>query len=297
MIHFLNILLRLRRKQVNLVVVDPSHPDETHHATFKPNSFLWSIFSAAIALVLVIGVLLYITPLGNAIYYKPDPSITGAINSLNNELISMREAVNQRDFELKKLKSIMVQNSDTLFSLDEKLIAIANNDQSYDSLFNEFDFNEQEEAVTQYDAEELNFNLTDESLVRLDALGMGNEQAVAFMMPLRGPVSRFFEEAKGHFGMDIAAEEGELVRSIATGTIIESQWTWNYGHMVVIQHKEGYLSVYKHLNFSAKRQGEFVDRGDVIGLTSNTGLITTGPHLHLEVWKNGIPLDPQLLIQ
>ena len=89
----------------------------------------------------------------------------------------------------------------------------------------------------------------------------------------------------------------EFVYGTENGMVVQSDWTWNFGHVVVIQHQEGYLSVYKHLTSTKKKQGDYISRGDVIGTSGDAGLISTGPHLHFELWKDGLPLNPQTIIR
>jgi len=113
-------------------------------------------------------------------------------------------------------------------------------------------------------------------------------------LPLRGRQTRGFEPDQGHFGVDVSTNRGESVYASADGAILSSEWTMNYGYVVNIQHAEGYVSVLKHMDRPLKTEGSVVRRGDLIGFVSNTGIISSGPHLHIELWKDGVPLNPDL---
>ncbi|MBC7124073.1 MAG: M23 family metallopeptidase, partial [Bacteroidales bacterium] len=96
---------------------------------------------------------------------------------------------------------------------------------------------------------------------------------------------------------DLVAGPNEGVLAIAKGTVILSTWSLETGYTIAIQHEEGFLSVYKHNSKLLKRQGEFVNSGDVIAIIGNSGELTTGPHLHFELWHHGATVDPAKYIK
>ena len=110
--------------------------------------------------------------------------------------------------------------------------------------------------------------------------------------PLVGVVSRGFRPADGHFGLDYAVAEGTPVRAFAEGTVAFADWTHAGGYVVAVHHPDGYLSVYKHNRRLLRRVGERVQARDDLALSGNTGASTSGPHLHVEVWRDGLALDP-----
>ena len=95
-----------------------------------------------------------------------------------------------------------------------------------------------------------------------------------------------------HFAVDVVAPRGTPVKSVANGTVLFSEWTSQTGYVIIIKHQDNLTSVYKHNGFLSKSQGDLVRAGEVIAEVGNTGELTTGPHLHLELWKNGKPIDP-----
>ncbi len=111
-------------------------------------------------------------------------------------------------------------------------------------------------------------------------------------LPADGYVTRRFDASGGHVGIDIAGKVNTPIAAAADGTVIFSGWTYHDGNMVIISHGGGYFSVYKHNQANIVRQGAIVRRGETIALLGNTGKQSYGPHLHFELWKDGVPLDP-----
>ncbi len=111
--------------------------------------------------------------------------------------------------------------------------------------------------------------------------------------PLDGIVTDGFNPKVDHYGVDMVAQENEPVRSVADGVVIMSSWTLDGGYVMAIQHQGNLISVYKHNSELFKNVGNFVAAGEVVATIGNTGELTSGPHLHLELWHNGNPVNPQ----
>lgn len=130
--------------------------------------------------------------------------------------------------------------------------------------------------------------------------GSGGEhlhvEALAANFPLFAPVSGIvtqgFEPNQKHFGIDYAAKEGTPVHAANQGYVIFAGWTYDYGYTIILSHGSGYVSVYKHNSSLLKTTGAFVRRGELLCLVGSSGRTSRGPHLHFEVLKDGIPLDP-----
>lgn len=121
---------------------------------------------------------------------------------------------------------------------------------------------------------------------------------IFFYPPISGyEVSESFNYKEGHYGADIVANPGELIKSIADGTVIFSEWTEESGFMISIQHDNNLISVYKHNSVLRKKVGNFVKAGDVIAIIGNSGELTSGSHLHFELWQSGVPLNPEYFIK
>ena len=114
--------------------------------------------------------------------------------------------------------------------------------------------------------------------------------------PAKGIVSEKFDFKKKHFAVDIALAENTPIKSVSEGTVIFAEWTADTGYVIIIEHLDGLISVYKHNSLLTKTQGETVDPGEVIASAGNTGKLSTGYHLHFELWTDGYPLDPEKFI-
>jgi murein DD-endopeptidase MepM/ murein hydrolase activator NlpD len=113
-----------------------------------------------------------------------------------------------------------------------------------------------------------------------------------FFTPVIGIVTRSFNPLDGHFGIDLVAGPNEVVKAALDGTVIMSAWTLETGHVIQIQHDYELISVYKHNAALFKTVGQKVVAGDAIAIVGNSGELTTGPHLHFELWHDRKPLNP-----
>jgi len=96
---------------------------------------------------------------------------------------------------------------------------------------------------------------------------------------------------KNHYGIDIAVKVGEPIYATATGFVVFSGWTYNMGNYIILYHGDDYFTIYGHNETNFVNTRDFVKKGDVIGSAGGTG-ISSGPHLHFEVWKDGNAIDP-----
>jgi murein DD-endopeptidase MepM/ murein hydrolase activator NlpD len=110
--------------------------------------------------------------------------------------------------------------------------------------------------------------------------------------PVNGTISEGYNAKEKHYAVDLVVAKDSPIKSTADGTIIFAEWTADTGYVVIVEHTEGLLSVYKHNASITKSQGDLVKAGEVIATAGNTGEFTTGPHLHFELWSNGYPINP-----
>lgn len=123
-----------------------------------------------------------------------------------------------------------------------------------------------------------------------------SDEKVFFILPVNGYISRQFDPEKGHNGLDIAVKEGSPVYAAASGFVLYTGYTIEDGNVIIINHSDGYLSLYKHCSVVIKKEMDKVEQGELIAQSGNSGLHSTGPHLHFEIWKNGILINPQTVI-
>ncbi len=114
--------------------------------------------------------------------------------------------------------------------------------------------------------------------------------------PVNGTISEGYSVQDKHYAIDIVVAKDTPVKATADGTVILAEWTTQTGYVVVIEHTNGLISVYKHNASLTKAQGDLVKSGEVIAISGNAGELTTGPHLHFELWSNGYPINPTTFI-
>ena len=115
---------------------------------------------------------------------------------------------------------------------------------------------------------------------------------IVFFAPLKGNISQEFDANSKHFAIDIASKKGNPIKAAADGTVIFSGWSVDTGYVIILKHNKDFISVYKHNGNLLKQQGDFVKSGEVIASVGSTGELTTGPHLHFELWKGGYAINP-----
>jgi murein DD-endopeptidase MepM/ murein hydrolase activator NlpD len=115
---------------------------------------------------------------------------------------------------------------------------------------------------------------------------------LALFPPVNGTISENYNVEEKHFAIDIVVVKNTPVKATADGTIIFAEWTADTGFVVIIEHSNDLISVYKHNASLTKQQGDLVKSGEVIAMAGNTGELTTGPHLHFELWSRGYPVNP-----
>lgn len=116
---------------------------------------------------------------------------------------------------------------------------------------------------------------------------------ILFFAPLEGVLSSKFDPTIRHYGVDIVSAESDApIKAVLEGTVTLATWTSDEGHVIYVQHKYNLISVYKHNSMLLKKVGEKVRAGEAIAIVGSSGELSTGPHLHLELWHNGNSIDP-----
>jgi len=207
---------------------------------------------------------------------------------------------------------IRIQAIQNLEKIDSIMISLQKNKQfieSFSSTINKQDFNSvyaDNQNLQKVDLNELkvNINVEDSILRKIVEIedrfniieSENNKISIDLTSPASGLISEGFSFSDKHFGVDIVLKERTPVKSISDGIVIFSAWTLNYGYTVVVYHKNKLTSIYKHNESIKVKKGDFVMSGEVIALSGNTGDLTTGPHLHFEIWDSQGPLNPEDLI-
>jgi murein DD-endopeptidase MepM/ murein hydrolase activator NlpD len=114
--------------------------------------------------------------------------------------------------------------------------------------------------------------------------------------PVNGTISEPYNLKEKHYAVDIVVAKDTPIKAAADGTVIFAEWTASTGNVIIIEHNYGLISVYKHNAALIKSQGDLVKAGEVIAIAGNSGELSTGPHLHFELWNDGYPINPSNFI-
>lgn len=262
-----------------LVVLNEDNFEEK--LSFKVNRFNVILFSSlfTIFLILITTLLIAFTPLRE---YIPGYSST----ALKRKAITL-------SYELDSLKTIQQKNENYIQSIKIALGGEVEENYTSDKTYagvNAEEFKKKEIEISEKDsvlralvAQEDRYNLMEEAI---------NQADFSLYPPVSGIVTNNFNPAKGHFAIDISTNLDEPVKATADGTVIFAEWTVDTGYVIIIEHRFGLISVYKHNQSLLKNQGDYVDSGEVIATTGNTGELSTGAHLHFELWSDGYPINP-----
>lgn len=205
--------------------------------------------------------------------------------------------------KLKQQAYDLEQKTDSL----ETVIAI--NDQQYASIrkvltgdLKTIEFNKDSIQDTEIDANDITIQPSKEdSLLRATVEQQDKynlfETAIrpadfALFPPVKGMITAGYDSTTKHYAVDVVTEKDEPVKAAADGTVIFASWTADTGHVIIIEHQNNLITAYKHNASLSKEQGDLVKAGEVIAIVGNTGELTTGPHLHFELWNNGYPINP-----
>lgn len=143
-----------------------------------------------------------------------------------------------------------------------------------------------DEELRAFVENEERFNLSAEE-------GKQNFKSLSFFTPVSGLVTNEFNAEEAHYGIDIVAQKNEVIKAAQDGVVIFSEWTAETGHVLIIQHAHDFITVYKHNSALLKKQGSLVKVGEPIAIIGNSGELSTGPHLHFELWYKGNPINPK----
>jgi len=234
---------------------------------------------AAIILVTLTTLLIVFTPLREYIPGYSSTALQKQALDLDSKTDSMLKAINMNDAYINSLKSVLrgevsaVEiNKDSVFKAakaDTDILEL--NPSRVDSLLREKVRNEDK------------YNLFESATSVKDFV---------FFPPVNGSISSGFEPNEKHFAVDIVVPTNTPVKATSDGRVLFASWTSDAGYVIIIDHGDELISIYKHNSSLTKSQGDFVKSREVIAISGASGELSTGPHLHFELWSNGIPLNP-----
>ena len=274
------------RKKYRVVVYNYDTYEEKAHFKFTFMAFLSTVIISSVILIVLVTYLIAFTPLREYIPGYTDVSLNRRVYEMERRADSMEMVFQQKDQYINNIKRIVMGDdfsSDSINSLLTKssttnFNSIADKKSKEDSLFR-----------LEYENETRNNLFKHEIISDIPA----EYKLVAFFSPMNGIVTNHFNREEKHFGIDIVSDNNSVIKATADGTVIYSDWTVDNGYSIGIQHNGNLFSVYKHNAVLLKDDGDFVSAGEPIAIYGNSGSLSTGPHLHFEIWYNGTPLNPE----
>lgn len=260
--------------------------DETLELRASVKLSLLNVYVAISVVLTVLAVLIfcliYFTPIKNYLVGYNQVNVSRSVLEQENLLDSLLKVTQQQDRWAANISSILRGEVDTARNRQQ------GGGQTYDNL-----------DLNNVPPEDLALR---EQITRADYFNLrGAEEANntrdfrdgPFFLPLEGVVSAAFDPGEGHFGVDIVSRENAPVKAVRDGRVIDTYWDSETGNVIVLQHEFGLISMYKHNSSLLRKVGNFVRAGDAIAVVGNTGELSSGPHLHFELWHDRAPLDPE----
>ncbi len=273
------VITKLRNKYRLVILNDDTFEEKLSFKLSRLNVFVVSGLSG-ILLIAGTTLLIAFTPLRE---YIPGYSST-KLKRDAIRLASVTDSIeNQLAYNARYLENIQgVISGRAPIDFSDSLVVDSLNQASL-----EFSPSEEDSVLRKLVEEEERFNIPVENENRLKL------QSMNFFSPIKGLVTNTFNPEDDHLGVDVVAKENEVIKASQDGRVIFSEWTAETGYVLIIQHAEKFISVYKHNSALLKSQGEEVSAGEPIAFIGNSGELSSGPHLHFELWFNGYPVDPQ----
>jgi murein DD-endopeptidase MepM/ murein hydrolase activator NlpD len=268
---------RLVHKYRLLVLNEDTFEERFSFRLNRLNVFVITVFSA---LVLIVGttLLIALTPLREYIPGYASTQLIKKAASLSELTDSLQQRLVTNDTYLQSIRDVLTGNLKP---------AALNKDSIIEAVAREVDAqllaaSKEDSLLRERVQQEDKYNpLTD-----------GSGQDIVLFPPVSGVVTGTYDPQEKHYAVDIATVKNTPVKATADGTVILAEWTADTGYVVVLRHKDNLISVYKHNASLSVAQGDLVKSGEVIAASGNTGSLTTGPHLHFELWSEGYPINP-----
>tara|TARA_B100000809_G_scaffold125819_1_gene124063 strand:- start:1318 stop:2184 length:867 start_codon:yes stop_codon:yes gene_type:complete len=271
---------RLKHKYRLVILNDDTFEEKVSLRLSQLNVFVVLGISSLLLILLVI-LLIAFTPLKEFIpgYANVNIRKQGVENFLKSDSIEV--ALAENNLYINNIKHII---QDELAELDDE--SVVDSSANYEGIKNE---PIEEDSVLR------NMIETEEKYNLFNKAGStpGNISSFIFLQPLKGTVTNRFNFKEQHFGIDVVAPKNEAIKATLDGTVIFAEWTVETGYVIQLQHADNIVSIYKHNSVLHKKAGDYVRAGEVIAIVGNSGELSTGPHLHFELWYNGIAINPE----
>jgi len=271
------------RNRYRLVILDDQTFEE--RASFRLNRFnVYVLFSSILVItVSAIFSLVVFTPLKEYIPGYGDVHLRKDLVEMELRSDSLQRVVRQQELWITNMRNILTGNIDTAAQI------VSGKTGYYDTI-NLENVSEEELRLREEMEQEQRYSL---SFSNLQKKGEVSLSQLNFFPPLLGYITSGFNAQEDHFGVDIVAAVDVPIKNAMDGYVILATWTLETGYVIGIQHEYNLVSFYKHNSVLLKKTGNFVKAGDAIAIIGSSGELTTGPHLHFELWHEGSPVNPE----
>jgi len=268
-------------KDYRLSIYDNNNLTEVYTSTVSRLSIWVILLFISLISVSITLILLFYTPMKRSIPGYPSRHMSEMIQYNSIMVDSLQEEINKRDNYLQKIKSVIRGEiiEDTVSNTEGKNTEVAIRPMKNDSIFDELISTDKNRTSNQ------KYESNVENLTKIN-----------FIPPAKGIVTNKFNASPGHFGTDIVGSKNSHITATLDGTVIFAEWTISTGYVVELQHQNNLVSIYKHNSDVLVKQGDRVTAGKVIAVMGNEGELSTGPHLHFELWYNCKPIDAEKYI-
>jgi len=276
-------IIRKLTDKYRLVIMNDETFEERLSMSLTRMNVMVLLSVLAIAFSFLIYALFIFTPLKEYIPGYGDVNVRKDLIEMKSRADSLENTLAQQELWINNIKDLLEGN------LDSMSIVKSSKEEFFDTI--KLDKIPMEDVLLR---EEIERQESYALLFNENFQSKSNDLfSLNFLPPVKGYVTSEFSPEKEHFGIDIVAQENTPVLATLDGTVIFSGWTLETGHVVVIQHTFNILSFYKHNSVVLKKTGNFVRAGEPVAIIGNSGELTTGPHLHFELWKDGIAVNPE----
>lgn len=273
------------RSKYRLVIFNDETFEERFIFRLTRLNVLSVFISLGIIFILLTFILIMYSPIKEFIPGYPSNYQRESLIKLNIMADSLQQELKSKDLFFDNIRNI-IEGKDFKEPPEPK----ATEKKSYDSITLK---NSLEDSLLRLDFESQSLhNLYDTETTEKTKKDLVSLRNLNFYKPVEGIVTSIFDMNSNHFGIDIVAKHNSAVKAILDGTVIFSGWTLETGYIIALQHKQNIISFYKHNSVLLKKEGEIVSAGEPIAITGESGEMTTGPHLHFELWHNGTPVNP-----
>ncbi len=273
--------LTVLKSKYRLVILNDNTFGEKFSLRMSPINLIMSISAITIALILMVISLVAFTPLREYIPGYGNIAERKKILELGLKADSISQTLDARDIYMANVLNVL---KDTLEKKSEK--PKKDTTGKYSKL-NTDPSNTDKEFRNSYEENKNN------SIATINNPKLKGLSELVFFTPVKGLVTSVYNIKDEHFGVDVVTKQDEIVKSALDGTVVFTGFSAKDGYVVHVQHSNNLTSIYKHNAEILKKTGDRIKSGEAISVVGNTGELSKGPHLHFELWYNGIPINPQ----